>query len=129
YAVLIRLWDVATGENTRTLPAPEWVESVAFSKDGRTLVSGHKADWFALGESRLPSVGVWDLTVAEPPKRRFPTPGLTEALVSPDGKTVAWRCCQETLRFLDVATGRELNPLDGHRGAIRALRFSPDGKT
>ena len=37
----IRLWDVVTGEQKRTLTGHmHWVKSIAFSPDGRTLASG-----------------------------------------------------------------------------------------
>ena len=37
----IRLWDVGTGKNEMTLVGhTEWVQSIAFSPDGKTLASG-----------------------------------------------------------------------------------------
>ncbi|MEH1961164.1 MAG: serine/threonine protein kinase, partial [Nostoc sp.] len=37
----IKLWNLATGEQIRTLTGhSDWVESVAISPDGKTLVSG-----------------------------------------------------------------------------------------
>ena len=44
---------------------------------------------------------------------------------SPDGRTIAAGCYDETIRLYDVLTARELPPLTGHRGGIRALCFSP----
>jgi WD40 repeat protein len=48
---------------------------------------------------------------------------------SPDGKTIASTAAWENIRRWDVATGRERQPSEGHRGIIDLLRFSPDGKT
>ena len=37
----IRLWDVATGDTRRVfIGHTDWVESVVFSPDGKTLASG-----------------------------------------------------------------------------------------
>ena len=33
------------------------------------------------------------------------------------------------MRLLDVASGREIATLQGHDGWVRAVAFSPDGKT
>ncbi len=45
---------------------------------------------------------------------------------SPDGKKLAFGLW--TVKLFDVASGKELAELDGHRGSISALTFSPDGK-
>lgn len=46
---------------------------------------------------------------------------------SPDGRTIAVGCPDETVRLFEIIIGRELPPLLGHRGNIGAIRFSPDG--
>ena len=48
---------------------------------------------------------------------------------SPDGRTIAAGCYDETIRLYDILTGRELPPLTGHRGFIRGLCFSASGKS
>ncbi|HTX52749.1 MAG TPA: hypothetical protein VMD08_05030, partial [Candidatus Baltobacteraceae bacterium] len=49
---IIRLWDVATRKECATLPGHRgWITSVAFGKDGKTLVS---TDWEG-------TIQVWDL--------------------------------------------------------------------
>ena len=46
----IRLWDVSTGENIRTLSVPEGVASLSFSPDGNTLASRSGAGTMLLWE-------------------------------------------------------------------------------
>jgi hypothetical protein len=45
---------------------------------------------------------------------------------SPDGKHLAGESFQ-AIRLWETATGRELPPLVGHRGAVSRVIFSPDG--
>ena len=52
----LRLWDVATGELLATLHGLERFYSVAFTRDGRTLVAGGEGPTDRLGQ-----ILVWDL--------------------------------------------------------------------
>src|SRR5438105_4834450 len=46
---------------------------------------------------------------------------------SPDGKTRA-EADGNTVKLLDVATGKELRAFKGHTEAVTAVAFAPDGK-
>lgn len=48
---------------------------------------------------------------------------------SPDGKFVATGSDDKTIRFWDVATGKEMAVLAGHERDVISLAFSPDMKT
>src|SRR5260221_485497 len=89
------------------------VWAVAFPATGDTLLSA----------SRGP-VRLWDLQTGQE-RRRYEQDGFLA--VSPDGKTVAlgW----DVVHLVDVASGKELRQLPGHKGGILAAAFSPDGTT
>jgi WD40 repeat protein len=95
---------------------------VAFSPDGKTLVSG----------SRSATVRLWDVVTHHQLGDPFigHTGQVTSVAFSPDGKTLASGGEDATVRLWDVATRHQLgNPLTGHTDQVESLAFSPDGKT
>ena len=119
----LRLWDAATA-TPRGAPLQGHsaaVNSVAFSPDGKTLVSASEdatlrrwdaATGAALGEPwRGHEARVWSVAF------------------SPDGQTVASGGEDTTVRLWDAATGKMTAVLPGHTSRVWSLAFSPDGHT
>jgi WD40 repeat protein len=118
----IELWDLARKKNVSTIALQDqWaVESLAYSPDGKSLVSG-----MADGTVRL-----WDIASG----KNVATLRGHKAVVfsvcfSPDGKFVASGSGDTTVKLWDVATGRNVETLKGHAGVVFSVIFSPLGGT
>ncbi len=113
------LWDAATGKELRRLKEGWGADGVAFSVDGKTLVShSHTGElvqfWTSTGkELRTFRIGVW----------------VRCAALSPDGKALVVGCEDGTVRFWDVAAGKERLKRKGHKDPVASVAFSPDGAT
>jgi WD40 repeat protein/tetratricopeptide (TPR) repeat protein len=122
----IRIWDTSTGAAvTDWLVQRNWVATMAFSPDGRTLASG---DYNG-------QVILWDAATGQPRPRRLLHPEIILRLAfSPDGSklgvgTTDDRTGKPHARLWDVETGKPIGEPMPHRGWVRALGFSPDGRT
>jgi WD40 repeat protein len=122
YDKLIKLWDVATAKEIRTLKEHiDSIYAIAFTPDGKRLVSG-AADR---------SVKVWDVTTgARLYTMSEPTDGINTIALSPDGSRVAAGGLDKTIRVwrLGDKTGTIENTLIAHEDSILKIAWSPDGK-
>jgi WD40 repeat protein len=125
-----RLWDLGSGspgERAALGPSGRRIQSLAFSRDGRTIVAGSGA---------LDGVvWVFDLSGKGPREASMlrGARGAVHALgVAPDGILVAGAGEDRALRIWEPTPGSRGEPrahLAGHTGAIRTLAFAPDGHT
>ncbi|MEZ6053699.1 MAG: c-type cytochrome domain-containing protein [Planctomycetaceae bacterium] len=126
YDKSIILWDVASGEQVRTLAGHNGpVYDVAFSPDGQYLVSASADDtckvWRVADGERLDTLG-------QPLKEQY------TCTFSPDGKTIVAGGADNRIRvwkFISKDRPR-INPLlharFAHEGAVLRVEFTTDGR-
>jgi RNA polymerase sigma factor (sigma-70 family) len=132
----LRLTDVATGKEVRTLGKPEqtrYLAGLAFSPDGKRLATR--------GYDR--AVRLWDVATGRETRQLYPakigrrlgggtefgTAGAAPAAhlaFSRDGKLLAVGGPGGAAYLWDVASGREVIP--GHKGPLAGAVFAADGK-
>jgi WD40 repeat protein len=118
------IWDAETGAALRE-PLEghtKLVTSVAFSPDGKRIVSGSNDN----------TVCIWDAETGA--ALREPLEGHTDRVTSvafsPDGKRIVSSSLDKTVRIWDVETGAALRePLEGHASWVTSVRFPPNGRS
>ena len=97
------------------------VTCVAYSPDGRCVVSGSKDS----------TVRIWDAKTGCPIGNPLigHKDAVTAVAYSSDGRCVVSGSKDSTVRIWDAKTGRPIgNPLIGHKGAVTSVAISPDNK-
>jgi len=123
----MRVWDVATGKEVRTLNVPgRGVWPVSFSPDGGLVAKGYST-------ADTSNVNIYDLATGEMVHSlKWPKHIVYSVSFSPDGKRIASSGSRPTkpgkLKIWNVETGQELLTIVGHKGPVLRVSFSPDGK-
>lgn len=118
----IYLWEVSSGKEVRRLPGHVFtVTSLAFSADGKRLISGSSSS----------VARVWDVASG---KEVSPFPEHESHVMSvafaPDGRSLATGSLDGTIRLWETATGKQVRTLeDTTRPLVLHVAFSPDGRT
>jgi WD40 repeat protein/mono/diheme cytochrome c family protein len=107
----------------RLVGSSDRIQSILFSSDGKTLIASGGTP------ARFGEVQVWDV----PSRKLLRAVRLTSdtvfgASLSPDGKTVAVGCADNSLRLVDVATGKELQKIPHHENWVLSTVFGVNGK-
>jgi WD40 repeat protein len=128
---LVRVWDVATGQQLHEFRAIPYAVCVAFSADGQrlavgsTLQNGVDAD----------TLKIWDLATGQVSHKPDAfLPGVLGLAFSPDGKWLAAATGNYSgapngeVRVWDAMSDQRVYSLRGHSGCVWCVAFSPDGK-
>ena len=94
------------------------INSVAFSSDGNSIVSGSSNN----------SVCVWDALIG---KKKYVLNGHTESVnsvaFSSDGSCIISGSSDTSVQVWDVLTGKEKHVLNGHTNLVTSVAFSSNG--
>jgi WD40 repeat protein/class 3 adenylate cyclase len=114
----VKIWDAATKRVLRTFSGHEGeVRAVAFSHDGKLLVSGAKDNM----------VFIWDLAGNQPGRRLAGHSDLVYSVAfSSDGKHVASAGFDQKVIVWDVASGQLVKTLPGTNRMMAAIFSSDD---
>jgi WD40 repeat protein/serine/threonine protein kinase/tetratricopeptide (TPR) repeat protein len=116
---VVKVWDLASGQEAATLPHRNTVPSLAFSPDSATLATACYDRTV-----RLWAVGSWR------PLRSWQGSETFDTLAfAPGGKTLATGSGDGTVQLWDPATGQALRLFGRYSHRTFDLAFSPDGKT
>jgi WD40 repeat protein len=123
----LTVWETESGRPLHSWKAHPSANRVAFSPDGRCLVSAGGDEQHINGELRI-----WDTTTYE---EILAIEGLKKTYVrglalSPNGKRLAISSVgSPEVKVWDAQIGRELLTFRGHtRGGVNCVAFSPDGR-
>ena len=131
----IRLLDLTTGREVRRFGGGETIpRGLAFSPDGTRLAAGEETFNPASIVDNFPRstrLHVWDVATGRAVHEwEIRAPGTMCLAFAPGGRDLAWVGGNENVvRFWDPATGREVRPQPGHRGAVGDAVFTCDGRS
>jgi RNA polymerase sigma factor (sigma-70 family) len=117
----IRQWDLRSGKERRPLAGHFFrVESLAYSADGRRLVSGGVDN----------AIRLWDpVTGAELSPTSDPFSWITSFSFTKDGRQLITSGMDGTIRLWEPTTGKELRQLQGHTDRVWRITLAADGRT
>jgi WD40 repeat protein len=116
----VRLWDVQTGAELKTISVPDRAMRMALSPDGRRALVGIRT-----------GVQVWDvetnqMTVFDASIDR----GMIEqGRFSPDGRWLLAAGTDGSVRLWSVSSSKELAVIKGMKGKVLEVFWSPDGQS
>jgi len=114
----VLLWDATTMTRIAPLEYDSVVWSVAFSPDGRWLVSTH-------GDG---AILIWDVANRElEANLREHSGGVRAIAFSPDGKRLASSSEDQSVILWNAESGQKESVLTTHQTRVGAVAFSPDG--
>jgi WD40 repeat protein len=139
---VLTMWDLATTKKIRTIAAqprkegqgndqiqdPTVLREVRFSADGKVFATSESLYDMFHGSEHSPQFRIWD-TATGSESRVFPTQDWASMTIfTPDGKALVAGNIDARLLLWDVASGKAIGQLVGHRGGVNGLAFSADGK-
>lgn len=114
----VKLWDSSINCKPDVLLHPEeFVDSVSFSPDGKTVITGNRS-----------LINFWDMTSGEKFSNIETGSVISGLCLSPDGKYIAAAHRNQIVTLWNTFTRQQAGILTGHEDAVITVSFSPDGK-
>jgi WD40 repeat protein len=114
------VWDLVSQKTKWLLKGHDKaIKSVAISSDSKIVATGSSDD----------TVKLWSTATGKLIRSLQVDDTAGAVVFSPDGALLAAGLDDNTICVWDVASGKSLAQIKGHSDMIRALAFSPDGKT
>jgi WD40 repeat protein len=121
---MIRLWDANTGKEKMTMQADKWVHCVAFSSDGKRIVSGGGGANNAPGDLRVWDANTGQMLMTNTGHFR----GVYCLAISPDGTRFVTGGVDKLVKLWNFSPGQTIRTLTGHTLSVTGVDFSPDNK-
>ncbi|KAL5010536.1 hypothetical protein ScPMuIL_012841 [Solemya velum] len=113
----VRLWDVASGSEVKSIELPTSPTGIEIARNGRFLVITYGM-----------TASVWDAERFEKIKDFEIETQLNSASLHPEEPIIVFGGEDFKLYKYDYTTGAELECHKGHFGPVHTVRFSPDGE-
>lgn len=111
------------GPEARLLGQSDRIHSILFTKDGKTLIAAGGTP------ARFGEVQIWDMATHKQTRSiKLTEDTVFGASLSPDNTQVAVGCTDNSLRVLEVATGKELQKIPHHENWVLSTVFGINGK-
>ncbi len=125
----IQLWDIENTAEPTTLASGDsaW-QAICFVPGRNHLVSGGRQA-VDDSEDRLGVVRLWDLDRLAQSDLRAHSSVVQSMALSADNRRLATASSDRTIHVWDVESGKSLAVLEGHRSAVQAVAYMPDGET
>ncbi|MEH2048454.1 beta-propeller domain-containing protein [Nostoc sp.] len=115
----LKLWNLETGKLIRSISASAKIRSVAFSPDGKTLISGTEDN----------TIKLWNVDNGQLLKTLSGHSEIvTSVAVSSDGKNLVSGSFDKTIKLWDLKTGELIRTFSGHTGAVYSVAIDPKDK-
>jgi WD40 repeat protein len=114
----LKFWQAKTFELLKTTPQqPGFINGLAVTPNNLNLVAAVRN-----------FIKIWDLTSGQDLHfTKGPSLEINTIAVSPDSQLVATANKEGNIMLFEIATGKLLTTLNGHKGWVLSLAFSPNG--